>query len=697
MPAETAGTVTVLRRLIGTGAVLAVIVLGLLAVAPTALAAHGRLRGQVQGANSLPVPFRVTLFQAIPGASSPRSLGSTMARRNGSFSLRYRGAIRRGVRYVIANRPGGAAEAGFRVSVSALRLAATLGDGRVPQQVTINERTTVATAFALAQFFHGGKIAGKNPGLRNAAAMTTNLVNRRNGRLARVLLSFPNGRSTTTLRTFNSLANIIAACRLPDWRCARLLHYGAAPGSRIPAPNTLRTLVSIARNPWHDVRGLIRFSHQVRQVYRPALTRKQRPPAWTLALRFEGSPPAMDGPGNIAVDARGGLWVGNNYEYNREPGKTSCFGTELFRFTPTGQTYPGSPYESGGTTGVGFGITLDKENHVWVGNFGFAGRGCKKEPPANSVSEYELDGTALSPELEYTGWAKNEKGEWRKTYRGGWEVGEISWPQATVSDQQGNIWVANCGNDSITRIEGGNPLKAANLGNAELTAGSEVGFERPFGAAVNAGGDIFVTGNSSNSLLKLSPSGKVLSLVSGGGLHLPMAAAVDQNGYVWVSNSGWVVAPCPGKRSAKEVLAGEEEGGRDVTLIKPNGQIAPGNPIKGAGLMNPWGIAIDGAGQVWVANFGGRRLSELCGTTPRNCPPGKRRVGAAISPGRRGYAFDGLTRVTGMAIDPSGNVWLANNWKNVPIQTNPGGYQIVAYLGLAAPVKTPLIGPPESP
>ena len=31
----------------------------------------------------------------------------------------------------------------------------------------------------------------------------------------------------------------------------------------------------------------------------------------------------------------------------------------------------------------------------------------------------------------------------------------------------------------------------------------------------------------------------------------------------------------------------------------------------------------------------------------------------------------------------------------MPIQTNPGGYQIVAYLGLAAPVRSPQIGPPE--
>ena len=103
---------------------------------------------------------------------------------------------------------------------------------------------------------------------------------------------------------------------------------------------------------------------------------------------------------------------------------------------------------------------------------------------------------------------------------------------------------------------------------------------------------------------------------------------------------------------------------------------------------------MDGADNVWVANFGGQRLAQLCGARQRNCPPGKRRLGAAISP-KSGYGFDGLVRNTGVVVDPSGNVWLTNNWKNVPIQTNPGGYQLVAYLGLAAPVRSPAIGPPR--
>ena len=194
-------------------------------------------------------------------------------------------------------------------------------------------------------------------------------------------------------------------------------------------------------------------------------------------------------------------------------------------------------------------------------------------------------------------------------------------------------------------------------------------------------------------MVKIGPNGEVLDRFQGGGLHRPMGLATDSRGNVWVSNSTWVVAPCVGEFYPE---SGPTEGGT-VTLIKNNGQISEQSPYEGGGVKNAWGVAVDGDDNVWVANFSGRRLTELCGTSPRNCPPGKRRTGAAISPEKSGYGFDGLARNTAVTIDPSGNVWLANNWKNIPIQTNPGGYQIVAYLGMAAPVKTPLIGEPEAP
>ena len=623
--------------------------------------------GVVHGNAPLP-GLNVVLMAARPEGRPPLQLGSARSGPGGAFTIRYRHSRPNAVKYLRATRPGGGAEAGYLVPGSTYRLAAALGTGPIPKRAALDERTTVAMGFAMAQFVAGGEVRGSEPGLRNSAAMTTNLV-RRGGGLSPVLRSFPNGSSTSTMATFGSLANLIAACRQQGFGCAALLSAAKAPGGS-PAANTLAAVVNIADYPWHNAGALYQLSQRARQLYRPALGPGEAPVAWTLALRFEGDPPGLDGPGNFAIDADGNLWVANNYAYSRQARKPACGSEAVFRFTPTGQTYPGSPYTGGGLSGVGFGIAIDPSDRVWLGNFGFEGQGCETAANHYSVSQFSIEGKVESPER-------------------GWEVGGINWPQGTVSDRAGNIWLANCGNNSVTRIAAGNPALAVNLSEAQITAGAGA-FGRPFGAAVDPDGNVFVTGNESATVAKLGPNGEPLALFSGGGLHRPLGIAGDSKGNMWVSNSTWVVAPCVGEFHQQS----GPRGGGTVTLIKSSGKLAA-KPFEGGGLRNPWGIAVDGDDNVWVANFGGRRLSELCGIEVRNCPPGKRRTGAAISPQGSGYGFDGLVRNTGVAIDPSGNVWLANNWKNAPIQTNPGGYQIVAYLGLAAPVKAPQIGPPE--
>ena len=75
--------------------------------------------------------------------------------------------------------------------------------------------------------------------------------------------------------------------------------------------------------------------------------------------------------------------------------------------------------------------------------------------------------------------------------------------------------------------------------------------------------------------------------------------------------------------------------------------------------------------------------------------PGRRNeIGDPISPAT-GYTSDSLERITGGQIDPSGNIWLTNNWKlDADPFLNPFRNAIVIVIGAAGPLKTPLIGPP---
>jgi sugar lactone lactonase YvrE len=614
----------------------------------------GRLLSGHRPLGHIAVDLYTTPGRAAGGA--PRLLARGVTRAGGSFSLAYTSPQSRyAVGYILA-RTG-----------RTVRSATTLGTPPFPRTVVLNERTTVATAYALAQFVVGDRIAGKAPGLQNGAAMVRDFAELRTGGLSRVLSRAPNGAETSTLPTFDSLANLATGCARSVAACRPLLRLARLPGE--PAPRGVLTALSaIARNPGHNVVKLSRLARTGPVPYRPALRPTQAPDAWTLALRFVGDDETMSGPGNMAIDARGNVWSTNNYVYSRDPAANVCGAKSLLKFTPTGQYVSGSPYYGGGLNGAGFGITLDPFGRVWVGNFGFSAVKCKAPPPHNSVSAFTPAGRPISPSA--TG-----------TSTGGFTQGAISWPQGTVSDRHGNIWIANCGNNSVTRYAAGDPAAARSI---------PLPIAKPFDIAFNLQGQAFVTGDGDSAVEMLNPDGTyaLSAPITGGGLDKPMGIAADIEGNMWVANSGFADVPCPsGGAPSRNHPA-------SITLITSTGKLAARQPFTGGGLTAPWGVAVDGQDHVWVTNFGGQRLSEFCGVERAKCPRGMN-TGEPISPST-GYGFDGLVRNTGVQVDPSGNVWVANNWKTNPLpRRNPGGYQMVVFVGLASPLRTPLIGPPN--
>ena len=108
----------------------------------------------------------------------------------------------------------------------------------------------------------------------------------------------------------------------------------------------------------------------------------------------------------------------------------------------------------------------------------------------------------------------------------------------------------------------------------------------------------------------------------------------------------------------------------------------------------PWGIAVDGDDNIWVANFFGERLSHLCGARVETCPTGH--VGDEISPTQTGYFFDGLQRNTGVQIDAVGQrAGSPTTGSTIPTPATQYGDGLVVFLGAAAPIAMPLVGTPK--
>lgn len=648
------------------------------------------LEGRVLSGQSGLADYRVRVFASMPDVEPAwRELGAGLTNANGDFKVSYGlppDANRDDVVLFVEARRGEA------------QLAGVVDPDRVGEDATVvvNERTTVATANAFAQFVDGGRIVGNRYGMRNAARMAGNLANPQTGATGVVLASSPNAQETSTLATFNTLANAVSAC-VADAEACVVLREATARDGVAAAGDTLQALANLVHYPaFDDASGedpvfALASEHA---TYLPALS--TAPNNWLLFLKITGgfyseqSPSNLfNGPGNAVFDEQGYVWISDNYQPQSE-GEFTCGGQRVLKLTPWGEPAPGTPYFGGGLNGAGYGIALDPKGDIWVSNFGFEDPPCKLLPdaaPNNSISLFRPDGTPVSPE------------------RTGYTAGDISWPQGTVSDREGNIWIGNCGNDSVTVYPGGNPNLARNIP-LPLPALTPRGpNNKPFGAVLDHQGNLWIANNNTDSLSVISPDGEVIDTVVSPDPARPVFAhpignAVDSAGNVWVANSDWLDVPCPGNPNLGPAQ------NPSITMVSGDTrEPVAGSPFTGGGVVLPWGISVDGDDTVWVFNFGVEppgtpvsgtptSISRFCGIDADRCPPGLK-LGDPISPAT-GYQSDSLERLTAGQIDPSGNIWLMNNWKiNVDPFQNPGANAVVIVIGAAGPVKTPVFGPPS--
>jgi len=627
----------------------------------------------------------VSLYStAVSGGT--QSLAKTLTRADGTFRLSYKAsAINGGILFLVTN--GGELSSTNQAVPPQYSLTVVINRPSGNDTVVINDRTTVATAFALAQFIKTNGIKGSDPGLSIAATMITNLVDSESGEAGTTIGNNDNDPSSplSALKTLNEMANLLASCATDADICDSIMQL-ALPLSGPPPADTFHAAANMARTPWRDPVPL--FDLVDSDAYQQDLG-STPPAAWTLSLKFKGDPVQLAGPGNMAFDSEGQMWIANNLVSDDTFVLPDCGSQLVFKMDPgTGEV---ETFMGGGLYGAGYGIGISPvTNDIWVGNYGFKGTTCFGSAANNSVSQISPEGVALSPDATLFDIFGNPE-------NGGWTNGGIGWPQGTVANSQGDIWIASC-NGSVT-ADGQVDLTVYFKGNPDnFIAIRDDDLVKPFDIAFDTQGIAWVSGTLSDNIQAYEDSGFRVNDFDLGTDARPMGVASDSLGNIWVSLSGQLELPCPD--APNKLLTGTT----GVAMVNSSGvqintraaTLASGASQAPGGMTITWGIAVDGANIVWIANFQKGGLSSVCGADTRACPAGFK-TGDALSPDSTGYHSDLLDRNTAVEIDSSGNVWLANNWKDLPIQTDPAGDSMVVFIGLATPVKTPLNGTPETP
>jgi sugar lactone lactonase YvrE len=352
-----------------------------------------------------------------------------------------------------------------------------------------------------------------------------------------------------------------------------------------------------------------------------------------------GSSARFNNPVGLTVDSSGNVYVADTYNHT------------IRKITPTGSvtTLAGSAGSYGSADGLGSdarfnnprGVVADGTGNIYVG-----------DTYNNTIRKIASDGRVTT----FAGTA----GTIGMT-DGSSSAARFNYPTGLAIDGLGVIYVADCNNHAVRKITASGVVTtfAGTAQGALDGAGVAARFYNPTGVTVDGSGNVYVADSSNDTIRKITPTGVVTTVAGVAGY----GGSSDGTGSVArFSNPTGVVADITGNvyvADFRNELIRKITNASTVTTLA--GSIGGNGTNDGAGsaarFSQPFGVAVDGLGTVYVADAGNAMIRKI--TT----------AGVVTTLGFIGYP----NFPTGVSVDGAGNIYTADQFSRTIFKISSTG------------------------
>ena len=244
---------------------------------------------------------------------------------------------------------------------------------------------------------------------------------------------------------------------------------------------------------------------------------------------------------------------------------------------------------------------------------------------------------------------------------------EMRYPHGVAVDGAGNIYIADVTNHSIRKVDSaGNISTVAGTGtdgySGDGGAATSAELASPTGVSVDGSGNLYIAYSNNHRVRKVDIAGNISTIAgtgtlgySGDGgaatseeLNYPSVIAIDSAGNIYIADRN--------NHRIRKI-----DGAGNISTIAgtgASGYSGDGGVATNASIKNPWGVAVDGSDDLYIADSYNHSIRKVDGAGI---------ISTVAGTGIWGYLGDGSAAINaqmrnplGVVVDAVGNIYIAD-------------------------------------